>query len=175
MQYLTRDELRRLFTTAYERDKKMHILLLVCFWSGLRISEALNIMGRDISDGQLHVKRLKNSRATTHRLHVDADPVFDCSPLLDLAKAQPNERLFKVSRQWVDIVLKRLCCEAGIHSAKAHSHVFKHSIAMLLWSSTRDLNAVQDFLGHRSATSSLVYLRADGLEKAQAFVNSVQL
>jgi integrase/recombinase XerD len=175
MQYLDRQELRRLFSVAYERDKRMHLILLVSFWSGLRISETLGIMGRDVSDGQLHVKRLKNSRATTHRVHVDADPVFDCSPLLELAKAHPDQRLFKVSRQWVNKLIKTYARAANIHPAKAHSHVFKHSIAMLLWTSMRDLNAVQDFLGHRSASSSLVYLRAEGAEKAQAFVNSVQL
>ena len=175
MQFLTKDELRRLFSIAHQRDRRIHLLLVVQFWHGLRISEALAIHGRDVCDSQLHVRRLKRSLPTTHKLHIDADPLFDSSPLIEWAKANPDARLFDFTPQWINRLLKRYAVEAGIHPAKCHSHVLKHSICMALWDSLKDLSAIQDWVGHKSASSTLVYMRHDAAAKAQAAVAAMSI
>ena len=90
MEYLTREELVRLFKVARDRNKLHHIAMLVGLLHGLRVSEMLAIRGRDICDGKLSVKRLKKSRATLHALRVDSDPLVDESPLLELARTNPD-------------------------------------------------------------------------------------
>ena len=144
--------------------------MLVGLLHGLRVSETLAIRGRDICDGRVSVKRLKKSRPTLHALRIDSDPLFDESPLLELAKANPETELFPWSRQYMDVVIKRYAALAGIHPAKRHYHVLKHSICVLLWQETHDLNAIQDHVGHRSSSSTLIYLRADAALKAQSTV-----
>ena len=175
MQFLTKDELRRLFSVAYKSDRRIHLMLVIQFWSGLRISEVTAIRGRDVQDGQLHVKRLKRSRATTHTLHVDNDPLFDARPLIEIAKANPDGLLFDFTSQWINRLLKRFAKEANVHAAKAHSHAMKHSICMALWEATKDLSAIQDYVGHKSAASTLVYMRHDAAAKAQAAVASMAI
>ena len=170
MEYLTRDELVRLFNVARDHNKLHHIAMLVGLLHGLRVSEMLAIRGCDICDGKLSVRRLKKSRATLHALRFDSDPLFDESPLRELAQANPDATLFRWSRQYMDIVLKRYAALAGIHPSKAHYHVLKHSICVLLWQETHDLNAIQDHVGHRSSSSTLVYLRADAAQKAQTTI-----
>jgi site-specific recombinase XerD len=170
MIYLTKEELRRLFCVAYQHDRRHHLSLVVCLFSGLRVSELLKIRGHDVSDGQLSVKRLKGSRKTVHPIRKDADVLFDATPLLELAAANPNERLFPWTRQWVDQYIKKYAALAGIHKDKAHSHVLKHSICVLVWDATRDLSAVQDLVGHKASSSTLVYMRHDAVEKAHAAV-----
>jgi integrase len=170
VEYLDRDELVRLFKVARAHNPLHHVALLVGLLHGLRVSETLAIRGRDICDGRLSVKRLKKSRATLHALRIHSDPLFDESPLLELAKASPEAELFPWSRQYMDIVIKRYAALAGIHPAKRHYHVLKHSICVLLWQETHDLNAIQDHVGHRSSSSTLIYLRADAALKAQATV-----
>jgi len=105
----------------------------------------------DICDGRLSVKRLKKSRPTLHTLRIDSDPLFDEPPLLELAKASPDTALFPWPRQYMDVLIKRYAALAGIHPAKRHYHVLKHSICVLLWQETHDLNAIQDYVGHRSS------------------------
>ena len=144
--------------------------MLVGLLHGLRVSETLAIRGRDICDGRVSVKRMKKSRPTLHALRIDNDPLFDESPLLELAKATPEAELFPWSRQYMDIVIKRYAALAGIHPAKRHYHVLKHSICVLLWQETHDLNAIQDHVGHHSSSSTLIYLRADAAQKAQMTV-----
>src|ERR1035441_8039483 len=90
-----------------------------------------------------------------------------CSTLLG---ANPDSELFPWSRQYMDVVIKRYSALAGIHPAKRHYHVLKHSICVLLWQETHDLNAIQDHVGHRSSSSTLVYLRADAAQKAQSTI-----
>jgi integrase len=173
MEYLNRDELVRLFKVARIHNPLHHVAMLVGLLHGLRVSETLAIRGRDICDGRLSVKRLKKSRATLHALRIDSDPLFDESPLLKLAKANPETELFPWSRQYMDVLIKRYAALAGIHPAKRHYHVLKHSICVLLWQETHDLNAIQDHVGHRSSSSTLIYLRADAAQKAQMTVVSM--
>jgi integrase len=170
MEYMTREELVRLFRVARQHSSLHHVAMLVGLLHGLRVSETLAIRGRDICDGKLSVKRLKKSRATLHALRIDSDVLFDESPLLELSTANPDTELFPWSRQYMDVVIKRYSALAGIHPAKRHYHVLKHSICVLLWQETHDLNAIQDHVGHRSSSSTLVYLRADAAEKAQSTI-----
>ena len=168
MEYMTREDLVLLFKVARTHNPLHHLSMLVGLLHGLRVSETLAIRGRDICDGKLSVKRLKKSRPTLHALRIDGDNVlFDESPLLSLAAGRSSERLFNWSRQYTDTIFKRYCALAGIHPSKAHYHVLKHSICVLLWQETHDLNAIQDHVGHRSSSSTLVYLRTDAAQKAQ--------
>lgn len=170
MEYLTRDELVRLFKVARNHNKLHHMALLVGLLHGLRVSEMLAIRGRDICDGRLSVKRLKKSRATLHALRIDSDPLFDESPLIELARTNPDAKLFRWSRQYMDVIIKRYGALAGLHPSKLHFHTLKHSICVLLWQETHDLNAIQDHVGHRSSSSTLIYLRADAAQKAQTTI-----
>lgn len=170
MEYMTREELVRLFKIARKHNPLHHLSMLVGLLHGLRVSETLAIRGRDICDGKLSVKRLKKSRATLHRLRIQSDALFDESPLLELAQSKPDAPLFCWSRQYMDVIVKRYASMADIHPAKRHYHVLKHSICVLLWQETHDLNAIQDHVGHRSSSSTLVYLRSDAAQKAQATI-----
>lgn len=93
--------------------------MLVGFLHGLRVSETLAIRGADIADGKLAVKRLKKSRPTLHALRVDADPLFDESPLIELARSNSGT-LFSWSRQYMDRMIKQYAAFAGLHPDKAH-------------------------------------------------------
>jgi integrase len=170
MEYLTKPELRRLFEVAYERNRTHHMAMVVGLWHGLRVSEIINIQGIHIADGQLSVKRLKRSRPTLQSIHVDADPLFDESPLIELA-SQNKGRLFNFSRQRMDQFVKVYGELAGLHPDKRHTHaICKHSVAMLIWSASNSLGMIQSYLGHRAAASTIAYLREADAMKAQSVV-----
>jgi Phage integrase family len=172
--FLTRQEIRRLLTVARSKNPLHHAALLVSFLHGLRVSESLAICGKDIADDKLAVKRSKRSRPTLHDLRLGGDPLFDESILIELAAKNPG-RLFDWSRQWFDVVIKAYGTEAGIHLSKLSHHKLKHSIAMVMWTETHDLNCIQDHFGHRSASSTLVYMRAEASAKAITVMQEVQL
>ena len=90
MQYWTPEETLRLLKLVYDANRTHHLAILVGLTFGLRVSEVLAIRGKDVQDGQLSVVRLKCSRTTLQPVFVHSNPLIDCSPLLESAKANPN-------------------------------------------------------------------------------------
>lgn len=175
MQYLSKDELKRLFQVAYDHSRRNHLMMAVTLWHGLRVSELVNLRGTDVtSDGQLIVKRLKNSKATMQPIRTDTDPLFDESRLIALAAEKRTLRLFELSPRHLNRIMAEYCEQAGIPSAKAHWHVFKHSCAMLIWDATQNLGQIQSFLGHKSASSTLCYLYEADSRKASDALAAVR-
>lgn len=175
MQYLDKRELRRLFQVAYDRNRLHHLALVTALWHGCRVSELIAITGAHVVDGQLSVKRLKKSNATCQPIHRDADPLFDETPLIELARQNPNARLFPFSRQRADQFIRKYAELAGIHPDKAHMHSLKHSVAMLLWDATNNLGQIQSYLGHKAASSTMCYLVEADARKAQAAVAGITI
>jgi integrase/recombinase XerD len=174
MEYLSKSELRRLFEVAHAQNRTHHLALVVGLWHGLRVSEIISINGVDIVDGQLSVKRLKKSKSTLQPIHIDGDPLFDESPILELAANNPG-RLFPFSRQRLDQFIRRYGKLAGIHPEKLHAHALKHSTAMLIWDASHSLGMIQSYLGHRSASSSLCYLAEADARKAQDAIAGISI
>lgn len=173
MEYLNREELTRVMEVAREHNTMHWQLMLTSFYFGLRVSEAINILGEDVQDGQLAVKRLKNSNKTLQAIPAsdNSSPAFRLDLIQRAATAGPRGRLFPVSRQRVDQFVKRYARLAGIHRSKAHLHaVGKHSIAMAIWKATQQLGQIKAYLGHKSMSSTMVYLNEDNSMQATAAV-----
>jgi len=172
MQYLTKQELRALFDVAYRANRWHHLAMLTAFVHGLRVSELTSIRGTDVdlNNGTLYTKRLKGSETTTQPIRRDPDPLFDETPLLALAAERKTLRLFEISPRHLDRLMLKYGTAAGIAPAKLHFHAFKHSVAMALWQQTHQLGQIQRYLGHKAASSTLVYLyEADAQAAANAF------
>jgi integrase len=174
MEYMTKEELGRLLRVA-KRENDFHWqMILTGFYFGLRVSEVTAILGEDVQDNQLTVKRLKNSLKTLQCIPLtNGSPEFKLR-LTALAKAVgPRERIFPLSRQRCDQFMKRYCCLAGIHRSKAHFHSLKHSIAMAIWTETKQPGQVKSYLGHKSMSSTMQYLNETDSLKAQAIVSGL--
>lgn len=175
MYYLSKEELRRLFQVAYNRNRRYHLALVTMLHHGMRVSELVNLRGTDITaDGQVIVRRLKGSNTTLQAIRPDADPLFDESPLVELARERKGRRLFEVTRQHIHRLIREYGAEAGIHPDKCHPHSLKHSCAMLVWDATNNLGQLQSYLGHKSPSSSLCYLYEIDGRKAQAAYSTIR-
>ena len=155
MYYLENKDLGKLFAVMYEKNRTHHLVALTQFFCGGRISQVLALQGQDIFDvnGRTVVKihSAKQGFDRIHNLHTDTRPEFDMSPLIALAKVRPLARLFGgTTRQFFNLSLKRYCAEAGLHTDFGHSHMFRHSCAMEIWTATQRLGTISHFLGHRS-------------------------
>lgn len=174
MQYLDKQDLAKLFRAAHAANETHHLAMLVGFFTGARISQILNVRGEDIFEREgkyvILIRAAKRGNVVTHSLHIDADPAFDMSPLIDLARTKGQSRIFGgLSRQYFNLRLKEYAEAAGIHSTFAHSHVFRHSAAMVVFDVTKRIGAVSQFLAHRSPSSAFVYLQEnDGMLAQEA-------
>lgn len=179
MQYLAKQDLAKLFRATHEAHPVHHLAMLVGFFTGARISQVLNVRGEDIFQREgkwvIMIRAAKRGNQVTHSLHIDADPAFDMTPLIELAKAKGQSRIFGgLSRQYFNLCLKRYAEAAGLHSTYAHSHVFRHSAAMVVFDATQRIGAVSQFLAHKSPSSAFVYLQENDSSLAQQAMDELQ-
>jgi site-specific recombinase XerD len=167
MRHLSKEQLNNLLTAARAHSERDWLMILVAYNHGLRASEVVTLTSANIRDGFITVKRLKGSRATTHRL-------FDseASALTRLAsdKAGTNEPLFNICRQHFWYLVQKHGKVAGIPKHLCHPHIAKHSIAMHTIRRA-GIENVRTFLGHVSIASTGAYLRVDD-EAANAAICS---
>jgi integrase len=179
MQYLTKAELSKLFRVMATGNQVHLLAALTAFWTGARVSQVLRLQGQDIFESKgkwvIKIHAAKRGDEKLHTLHIDSDPAFDLSPLIELAKRRPTALLFAgLTRQYLNLRLKAYCTEAGIHTDFGHMHVFRHSIAIEIWTATQRLGAITEFLQHKSSGSALCYLAENDGRMAQEAVDSIQ-
>lgn len=175
MFYLSKQETRALFEAAHRHNPNYHLAMLVALMHGMRVSEVTALRGTDITaDGQIIVRRLKGSRTTIQPIRRDSDPLFDETPLIELARERKGLRLFEVTPRHLNRLMRQYGIEAGIHPDKCHMHAWKHTTAMTIWDATGSLGQLQSYLGHVSPSSSLVYLAEADARKAQSALAAVQ-
>jgi integrase len=174
MEYMTKSELSRVLSIAKQENELHWQAMLTAFYFGLRVSEVTAILGEDVEDNQLTVKRLKNSMKTLQRVPAtDGSPEFKLRLTARAKATGPRSRVFPLSRQRCDQFMKRYCRLAGVHRSKAHFHSLKHSIAMAIWAETKQPGQIRSYLGHRPMSSTMQYLNESDSLKAQEVVSSL--
>ena len=180
MEYLPKPELAKLLSAMHAEQKQHHMLALVCFFTGARVSQALALRGIDILelDGRMSIRIAAKKRgdASVHALHMDVNPAFDMSPLVEMARNKGVNLIFGgLSRQYFNICLKDYAALVGLPEDYAHSHIFRHSAAMVIMNATQRVGAVSRFLGHKSPASAFVYLKENDGRYAQEVMDTLNL
>jgi|SRR5208282_5118328 len=180
LEYLEPKDLARIFRAFHETEsQRHHMAALTAFFTSARISQVLALRGTDVFElgGKVVIKvgSAKRGHNGTYELYVHSDPAFDMTPLVEMAKRAGSNQIFGgLTRQYFDIVIKRCSERAGIHESYAHSHMFRHSMAMVIMLHSTRVGAVSQFLLHRSAASAFPYLAENDGRYAQAAVNALQ-
>jgi integrase len=178
MHYFEPAELVALLRHVYERNRVHHLAMLTTVCHGLRVTEALSLRGRDVTDGYVATPRGKDSIPVFQRLHASPVPYLDERPLAVHAGGVGRDAyLFDMGRSRADEIIKRYGAGVGIHRKKCHWHTLKHTTAMLVWSQSHSLSQVSQVLGHRDQKTSLIYLheedRGKGLANLTAALNAL--
>lgn len=163
IKYMTPEELIRLFRVIDSaRDRAIFRL---AYHRGLRAGEIRKLMMDDWrpTSGRLFVHRLKNRKKNTSGEYLlteveikalrswlrerggDPGPIF------------VSNRRTAISKQMLDVLIKKYCEAAKIPADKAHMHALRHSCATSLMEQGEDIAVVKDHLGHASVTSTEIY------------------
>jgi len=147
------------------RDKAMFEL---CYSSGLRLAELVNLKPEDLSLEE-GIVRVTGKGNKTRDVPVGSKAVQVVGEWIKQrnALARPGETaLFlsrhgrNISRRSIDQRLKIQAVKQGI-SGRIHPHVLRHSFASHVLQSSGDLRAVQEMLGHASISTTQVYTHLD--------------
>jgi len=165
--YLNDAERRAYFkATGSEADTKRRVFCLTLFYTGCRISEALNLTtGRiDLSQKCIVFETLKRRQRGIFR----AVPIPDSLVALFgeiVTGAKPSARIWKMSRVTAYRAITMRMQKAGITGAMASPKGLRHGFAVACIAEKIPLPTIQKWMGHARMETTAIYLGVSGAEE----------
>ena len=179
--FLKPEETLGVLRAAKERSVRDWAMILLAYRHGLRASEVcgLRLFDVDLKDGAISIQRLKGSMRTvqplyTHRGQPLLDEVAALRSWLKVRLADGSGYLFtsqkggRLDRTQSFRIFQSVAEAAGLPADKRHPHILKHSLASHLIAGNVNLALVKQALGHRSISSTMVYVGTTDAQAAEA-------
>jgi len=165
--YLNDAERRAFFRAAKkEKDRARRAFCLTLFYTGCRISEALNVTADrvDLSQKSVVFETLKRRQRGIFR----AVPIPESLVAL-LAQIcsgdESSARVWNFSRPTAYRLIKHYLNEAGVRGAMASPKGLRHGFGIACIAKNIPLPTVQKWLGHARLETTAIYLAASGEEE----------
>ena len=171
IKYLSEAELKKVFQRNQKsKSKRDRAIFLIAYRHGLRPSEVGLIQVGDVDFDKMrtHIERLKGSYSGENSMQPDEVRILKSylkarnseSPYVFLSK-----RGLPISRQMLDVLMRKYGELANLPQDKRHFHVLKHSIATHLIDAGADVKFVKDWLGHANINNTEIYAKLLGASR----------
>jgi integrase len=165
VKYLTKQEVERFFHAIPKENVRDLLLFDLIYRHGLRRSEAALLTLDDVRGGKIWVARRKHGLSNAYPLHPRSKQLLRRY----FTQRRPDEcaYLFRGRRHTQAALsggeINRLChlyaTTAQLPPDRRHAHTLRHSVGVHLANAGWDVADVQDWLGHRDISSTLIYFR----------------
>lgn len=163
--FLTREELRVLLDAARTKSPRDYCMILLAYRHGLRASEICGLKTEDIDRQGGHILCRRGKGSITNWQQMGAEEISAVSQWVDRRGQLDTPWLFPgrppakpVSRQHFHGIIRAVGRRAHVSPAKCHPHALKHSIGTHLANAGVPVQVIQQRLGHRSISNTMIYL-----------------
>ncbi|WP_173787584.1 tyrosine-type recombinase/integrase [Campylobacter lari] len=172
-EYMSEEEVGKFLDAIDEIDFKNNtirnrLIIKIIIFTGIRVSEAINIKFKDISEeNDLYIIRIR-AKGNKYRVVMIKKELIE--HLLKDVKVNylSQDGLLFVNRNgkaltqaYVSRIVEQILFKAGIRKQKNGAHMLRHTFATLLYKKQKDLVLVQEALGHASLNTSRIYTHFD--------------
>jgi integrase len=154
--------------TKGEMDATRRAFCLTLYYTGCRISEALNLPVRciDLSQKSIVFETLKRRRNGIFRSVPIPDSLAGIFSEL-LMGANETSRVWRLSRPTAYRLVKSCMKQAGIGGAMASPKGLRHGFAVACIGQNIPLPTIQKWMGHARLETTAIYLGVSGDEERQ--------
>ena len=164
--YLTEEEWSRLSgVIVAPRDRALFLLM---YDRGLRASEMRMIRRADVGYDRISIHRLKGSTGGLYGMASWVREALTLWMMNPECGQHAESRLFPITRIRIYQLMQKYGKEAGLLAEKCHPHILKHSRATHLLDQGQDIVDVQDWLGHKSITNTMIYAKVTSKRRREA-------
>lgn len=175
--FLNEDELEKFLIAideapfGYKIASRDKLILKLIVYTGIRVSEALNLRKKDIIPSQdyyliqIRGKGNKPRVVMIRQSHIQnllstwLEQRISLSPKDDLLFC--NAKGKALTQSYIYKSVENILMQAGIRKEKNGAHMLRHSFATLLYQKKHDLVMVQEALGHADLNTSRIYTHFD--------------
>lgn len=180
--YISKAEVERFFQAIPADNIRDRLLFDLIYRFGLRRREAALIELDDVSleNETIWIRRLKRGISAAYRLHPRSLALLQAYlPLRDWGGNRflfqsPHRRGKALSASFIYQRFRAYATAADLPTNRRHVHVFRHSIAVHFMNEGLDSSDVQDWLGHRSLTSTMIYAQVTNKRRDQTYQRLTQ-
>lgn len=190
--FMNEDEVARFIKSieSYPFSTKVgvrnQLIIKLILYTGIRVSEALNLKYKDISNESesfiIQVRGKGNKPRVVMILKKHIEQLLLSWVEQKEALGLKSEYLFcnfkdrPLTQAYVSRIVENILKYAGIRKEKNGAHMLRHSFATLLYQKSLDLILVQEALGHASIATSRIYTHFDTtrLQKTTAIMDNIK-
>lgn len=172
--HLTQEELQALLRAVGQAKSPRDLAMFtVAYWRGLRASEVGRLRLEDyrVGPNRLYIHRLKRSLAAEFPLGPQEQKALRAWLRVRGNGPGPlfaSRRRRGISRQQLDVLMRRYGAVAGIPAHLRHFHALKHSIATHLLERGADVVDVKDWIGHKNIQNTMIYAEVTSVRRESA-------
>lgn len=172
-EFMSEEELKKFLDAVENADFKANttrnkLIIKVIIFTGIRVSEALNIKLGDISEeNDLYVIRIRAKGNKYRIVMIKKELIQSLLHNIPINYANKDSYLFinkkgtPLTQAYVSRIVEQILFKAGIRKQKNGAHMLRHTFATLLYKKQKDLVLVQEALGHASLNTSRIYTHFD--------------
>jgi integrase/recombinase XerD len=159
-EHVTESEAQLIWTEA--KTPRVRCFIKVLWFTGLRISEVLRLIARDVRrtglDYSLNITRSKKAKAAPELLPIPRELGQALDDYVQSADLKPSTKLFPGHENTYRYQVRELARKAGIENwQKVHPHSFRHGRVYNLASKGTHPYTLSKLMGHSSLGITLQY------------------
>lgn len=153
IKFLDRADIDRLIGAA--RNPLERALMETLFSTGLRITECVSLPRTDLEGLQSDTKELSIvGKGGWQRVVFFSPAALKAIGDYSIERKDTKNLLFPITKRTAERIVKRAAASVNL---KATPHTFRHSLATHLLKQGANIRIVQEMLGHRALSSTMVY------------------
>ena len=152
----TKEQIEKLYAKS---NKLQAIILHLCYACGMRRTEAISLLLKDI-DLETCLLYIRKGKGRKRRVIPFTKQVQkDIERFIESRAKNQDERLLGITEKRIYVEFKYLLKKAELDHQKFTLHCLRHTIATQLLEQGMELEKVRDFLGHQYLGTTQIYTR----------------